>query len=673
MSFTRDDIFMLLDEFRRITQAGGNPFQRGGGITGFMRSIVDFFSSFFMILFYAFVAYIIYVILTKGYPRFIIDLPLLSFFHRTDVTKVLSEKDVLYKHYETALNFAKGQNNVYRLLDDLVVPQSTFRVSILALDDKVNVLEAYKNISNAKDRFMTAMRDFYTNYTPLKIKPSSWLTFAYYIEEILDPNINPEDLPQCPVSLAKGIINSEVKTQKCPAPLIYIRESDWNFYTKYCTTSENSNPSELQILKAYYEDTDYMLMYDSKTNAFSRNFLQDRKVKKNVLKEAKAIDGEFENLRVQCKSVCDVLKQTPFTMFITIWPEEKELLVASYNKYVKAIWSNEIYTHSLYMSAGSILRSLEAENEKVRYVDSNLFFIVEVLRREHAYVSYESDDVTPKAPMLYKDTEQKYKKLEEYANQLLENNETMKMILGVFMATPINNRYTIFSMLSMTHRELISKADSKVWWTKHSRKWIPRLAWFEKHPIFSSIFFNSEVKNKPQVYARTINAYETFMSLRTNGTKIALKKLTVDATEFMNNLHQNAFAFKELMMSIMIMDLYLNEYSDTLINILNEQRISQKDFFEKIWRIYFTPIWEKRIVEYYERIFAPSYTGRRFNEFLKIWKMAGQKIKDAKREVSRGFVSKLSKKDVEVPPVPLDTSKPPKAPPQNIDSSSSTQ
>lgn len=125
------------------------------------------------------------------------------------------------------------------------------------------------------------------------------------------------------------------------------------------------------------------------------------------------------------------------------------------------------------------------------------------------------------------------------------------------------------------------------------------------------------------------------MCTNKDGTK--LNKQTGDSAIMISNLMINGSEFKELISSIGVMHLFFVEYRELMTKLYEEQNVSTYNFFDKLWRPYKDEIWDRKIMEYYRRIFEKSRVKRTYGRFLKPWRLLGDFIADAKSKVWNGF------------------------------------
>lgn len=612
-------------------------------------------------------AWVIYYCVFKGYFKIIVDLPLLSFYKTQDLKKIMNEKDVFYNHMTTLANVNGHGINPYKEIADAlstvhgtdanVGDVSNIGVVITSIFDTIQMLPDLNKIPSKHDQLFAFLEKYYNFKDTLSIdagttKARSFHTFKYHVEEIKDPGVDPRKLPQCDAIITDKIINPDLKTQPCPAPYFKISNLDYDLYRLIYKQlyPDKKSPSELQILNLYYFDNTYYWTADLVTEVETQKFHNDKRT--NYKESLINIRNLGDQLSKLLRKVAENMEHAAFIhlLHVPMKSEESISVAQQLHMYKNVIWSNDIYNNDVYVSAGSINIKLDAS---VKKLDEQTWYVIEALRNNEVYVNYDQAVVRPSGVTYTSNIADKYMMLSQFADALLQSNVYLLSFLTSYMAQPARKRLALFAKVPRTFpNDMLPKAlpqyqgmdDGSV--LRHrmdlfKKKYVPIIAWFEKHPVFTHIYLNANIPKdiKPRQYQAAIQTYTDLLTVNANKTRMNARTAdtSADYTTLIDNLVRNGSTLKDVISAIVVLDLYFNVYKKDMITMFKDQNMSQADFRYRIWNQFFVEIWVKRVLEYYKQIFAPSYMTHRFKQFEKLWNLLGTLIEKAKKNISSSF------------------------------------
>lgn len=680
------DLQQIVEQLNSFIQIGGGRGRLGRGLQVFVVNL-------FYIIVIIFILYVVYVIVVKGYYRQFVNVTSQSWFKKEDLNAFIKEKDLFFNHMLELSNTQWKGMNPFGNANDIILSEDAIKINERTKDIMtiINTHPSYTIIPRKQDRLVEFMRRFYTynvntSRNSLKTtndRPSAltreFREFSYHIEQIKNPRMDPGNLPKCKASVASQVINSEADLEICPAPPFMITNSDFQYYTKIYQDKNptKQSPTELEVLNMYYYDNDYYWTKDLTTmleRLVPITLTKDELKKKTHYKSQQK--AEIDVTLDLCKYLQSVVPATniAYMFFIPTSINEHIALIEQMTKYSSIISSETIYHNKAYISASTA--NISSITKGSVRINDFVWYILEVMQPTIAFVNYSSsidDNVlyqTPSGRTNVTSLINKYNALKNFADTMISSHAStniirdhLKAFITVYMSTPARKRTALFIKLPQSFpaqflaefRDMKSNKDKvEAFW----KKVLPMFVWFEKHPIFTHIYFNThlvEETQKAAYYEKVINLYRKMLLTKSNGKTLQNMKLPLtrdNLTSIMTNLTVNGANFKNIVTSIVILDLYMNGYRDEMIDMFKEQRMTKAEFRDKLWTKYAKGIIDKQLIEYYKRIFASSYMKNKFNKFKKLWGILGDYIKSAKKSVADNFKSTISKKDVEQQPVP---------------------
>lgn len=612
MNLNYNDISRIVEDIRYAIQAGGNPFQQGGGIWSRFVFLTVVFKSIIMLCVYIIIIYFIYIIIFKGYPRILFDLVSLAIFKKQNLDRLFSEHQFMINHYY----FLQKQRTDFRglypfdVFDTLVTPiedQETqkeiaarrkvegnrfkdecqtapgqgvggdLRNKAEFVETKVN--QYYKGFKYVK-KYVEAFREFFLYY--YKINSASKKEIYLWPQRLENPAAK---VPQCPAPKIEqqafvGINQKPLapKTIDCPAPKYTIEFYD--FYETMCeyqirTGQIKPNHKGKNQKKNYYEKVAQLYYFDSigKTNNMERIV---------------SMRTAMIELSCELRNIAGKLKTMPFYLFL-ILPEDAITIRdfgRDYLKYYDRL-DRFIYDQSIPFNT----------------INEFSWYIFEVMHHGMTSKSYDA--------------------LKGELNAFGISYDLFILLTAYINLPPAQKlRAESTLLLNYTHLKL--------------RKEL--LEFVNKHPIFSHIYFNTKLtdSSKPQLYEKVMEAYKHLMYKRKSGGDIPSDDKN-NGQLIMQNLQQNGRHFKDLVNVVNVLDLFFNKYQDQMSLLYMEQFRSNFQFFKEMWNPYFNEIVNLRILEYFRRMFQKSNMDRSFGRFLKLWRIIGMMIRRLKSEIGKAF------------------------------------
>jgi hypothetical protein len=156
-SMTFHDMSRLMDDFFYLFQRGGRNaqlMQSGGGFVGdsvlFIIKWVLIIIKFFAILI---LIYVIYIIIFRGYPRFLVNITTLAFFHKENLDALVRDGNLIVKHLKF-LSRGEWVQMYNKLFPDQTV---AFKAARQFERVKENDYPKYK----LDDKYYQALKEFY--------------------------------------------------------------------------------------------------------------------------------------------------------------------------------------------------------------------------------------------------------------------------------------------------------------------------------------------------------------------------------------------------------------------------------------------------------------------------------------------------------------------------------
>ena len=661
MKIEYNDLKNLINDFRYIIQTGGNPFvQQGSGVVSSYKSLivmfVDILKSLIYLIIYGVVLYLIYIILFKGYPKFVMDVISLGFFKKQNLDGLFSENKFLESHFKFLLKVPSEFTGIdpYITFEKLVLTND-LRNAISDLNTNMN--EYYKDYKYTR-RYVETFREYYLYFYKLnkdkggsldvckshtyledyrknnalmksnnrqsideicKVKSCS----RVYIEKIVDPQFK---IPQCRSTGFEKYVtgfNQQTLPSKvdCPAPLVVLEYADfYDTLLEYLVRTgkyklkgrdkEFKNNRTARLVELYYKDI---------TNVT------------NNIQRVRTMNCSISKVAAEVKKMVNKVNEYNFSLFITT-PNLRDQEIK--RKFSSAFMN---YHTRLYHSSPVTVYD---DSIKFSELDEYTWYMFEAI---YGALNFKTD---------YKVF---YNILDGQINDLLKNTPyEVKLFLTSYINLDVNKKRKAESTILLSYENI-----------QYNKKLVSTIEWINKHPIFSHIYFNSKIttKNKQELYNKVLFGYEYLMTSKKKGTSnvsqaaaLYNNQETYPLTnnnigfQLVENLINNARHFKEYINAINILDLYLNVYQQDLSTLYMQQYRSNIKFFEELWNPYFQSIFEMRILQYFRRMFSTPNFARSFSRFMILWRIVGRSIKRLKTEIGNAFKRGMSMPPEQAPP-----------------------
>jgi hypothetical protein len=587
-----------------------------------------------------------YKIIVSGYyrPGFIF----MRWYHKENTNKIMTEKDVLFKHF---LILSKTNwEGVNPFIDIIKGNAVTAHQSAVSLNSKIGPNSTYfevKGMPKDMDRLIRTVERYYLYNEILldEIKDPNYDVnmnvyladgknkeeFQYQLIEIQETNPDPKKLKMTNPSAVQAFMDPNVtKVVDVAGEYFIITRHDWRFYSQlYKILNAGKDYSDKrEVLQLYYYDNTYYYTRrkDLPSSQITRVSYSPHpslrtKHKDTQLKILKDINNMSAGLFEVAKSMNDM--SSTFLLTIPYEAIQQESLVAQLQKYDNVLYTDAIYSNR-YRSSGTIS---VAQNKSAIQLDEYTWYIIESLR------------------------EYRYSDLEAIANQYVNNKPYMKALITAYLSMPVSRRTSIFYKVPQSFpAELLPMVtaqpnDTPMDVMKNRvlsfvEQNIQLFTWFDKHPIFSHVYFNSVIDQKSRgvYYADAISLYRKLFLTNSNKTMLQVIQGNTEQYNLMvNNLVRNGKNYKEAMNSIVILNLYFNVYKEDLSRMIRDQNITQDEFQKRLFNIYVEKTFTNTIVKRALLIFSWSYIKNRYRNYEKLFAKLGKMIQDAKKEITKGF------------------------------------
>ena len=664
MKINYNDLKTLIDDFRYIVQTGGNPFtvQDGSGIMSSSKSVffmvLEVMKTIVFLLVYIVLIYFLYIILFKGYPRFIMDILSFGFYKKQNLDKLFSEN----KFFENHFKFLMKRSNEFIGLDPHVSFSAlvkTNKLKDIIEDVETNMNEYYKNYKYTR-RYVETFREYFLYYNKLNKEfnnttgldtcgddgmMESYQQFQELEKKKNDNEIsklcqkkkcvrihkellrNPNYLPpQCKASLIETslIVDVNQRTQpekvNCPAPMFVIEYPE--FYDTLLEYLKKTGQYKVKgKAKEIKKERDFQL---------AELYYLDLIGVNTHIKRVRLMNCAIKKLARELKEMVNSLNETQFSLFLII-PEITD-------NDTKRKFSSNLMTHfgDIQLSPSPIY------SNNVRYDSLNdyTWYLFEVIHNVFQYPNNYSKS---------------YKDLEGAIRQMMAGSPyELTLFLTSYINLDFQKKLKAESTILLNYENI-----------PYNKKLVDLLEWVNKHPVFSHIYFNSVLttSKKPELYNKVISAYEYLLYTKRikEDTPTSLSNEFDSSSSFpktngnigfqlIENLINNARHFKEYINAINILNLYLNTYQEQLSILYAEQYRSNVKFFKEMWNPYFNEIFNNRVLQYYRRMVQSRNTAKSFSRFIKLWKMVGRMVKRLKTEISAAFKRGMVMPEEQPPP-----------------------
>lgn len=176
----------------------------------------------------------------------------------------------------------------------------------------------------------------------------------------------------------------------------------------------------------------------------------------------------------------------------------------------------------------------------------------------------------------------------------------------------------------------------------------PFLDMLNKFPLAAKIYY-SDIPNskKEDMYLGVMKLYLKMMSPSCD--QVAFEPKNVE--RLIKNVSYYSKPYKQLINSVLLVDLYLNSYRDQLTKMLSTRYLNVENFYKELWTPHFDDFFNNRIKSYWKRIANMKYfKGEVFLRFKTVWKMIDKKLMEMNKNVWKAFKQEDTTKQPAPPP-----------------------
>lgn len=177
----------FMEDLTFIMQTGGssaNPFQSGGaGGGGVAGKIIDGIKLFFISVFILVLLYMLYRVATGGYPRMLMNVATLSFYHKLDDSNILAENDFLFANFDTLVKYANdGCMHPYVVIKGLynIDVMDSIASTSLQINDifertySTVTYAKYVSVKRGREKMLNGFREYFLFHNTLyKVNPKT--------------------------------------------------------------------------------------------------------------------------------------------------------------------------------------------------------------------------------------------------------------------------------------------------------------------------------------------------------------------------------------------------------------------------------------------------------------------------------------------------------------------
>ncbi len=170
-----------------------------------------------------------------------------------------------------------------------------------------------------------------------------------------------------------------------------------------------------------------------------------------------------------------------------------------------------------------------------------------------------------------------------------------------------------------------------------------------KRPIFAHIYFTQQdLGNKKEFYNTVMLCYRLLCDCNVNAS---LNIDTASIRSRLDNLKVNGYAFKQFIIAVGYIHLFLNVYQQNLTRMYSKHIISAGRFFKELYNPVVNDIIVNRIGNYFKLTFSSQGMGSSYKKFHKWYKQLGKDLDRMIKAVFKSFFTGVPIK----PPEPEDT------------------
>ena len=612
MSLNQSELLKLVEDLKYVVQSGGGG-QSGGGTPQSILAFMQIFRMIFVVVLYIIVAYIIYVLIFKGYPRLAYDLGTFSVFKQQNLNRMFEEHYFLLNHFK----FFTKRVNEYSgaqpmILYNAIINKGSDRTSLSTFIQDLDtfIVDKYSEFKFDK-RYVRAFSDHYLFYNKIQDAKEKK---AFLNKELFPSKGNmrkvsvwTEDLENdnwiMPTRYEKGGAKFYMPATKPeqhfmtknqdPRAVQYVPRPppehfiiNFEFYELY-----NELISRIEPFKQRRGIKDGNVTDDLR---IARIEYRDRMKGNPLFKQYEDLNKKFKAVGAMCKNESQKIINNGCNYFVMI-PRDVGM--------ARTISFEIVQKFSSVISV-----PLDDPKFDFRGFGDYTLLVIEVLQ------AYSSQKVT-------------YEGLATKMNAMLQNKpyET-RILLTAYVSLPKTRRKFVTKTLFLNYPHINITNDI--------------LAFINRYPTFSSIYFNEKVSNdnKSTTWKNAMHAYKYLMTINKDGSNIQSMEDMSNMPTMMTNMIQNGRTFKQCINSVFVVDMFLNNFQVQMTQLYEQQYRSNVQFFKELWNPFYQQIVELRVAPYFRRMFYLDNLRRsRRNFWVLIWRPVGRSIQRLRREIGKAF------------------------------------
>lgn len=624
------------------------------------------------------VMYLLYILIFKGYPKFLMDLGTLSFFKKSNLDGMFNT--FLINHFLYLLN-----NADYELLRQVLNTinsnnDNDFTLTFQSNRNKVvNLLNDYYGQYKGNNKYYTAIKEYFllgnkTSVLDDKFKINKYeydiITYAPDIP-ITNPKVqsmfnDKNNNKDCTSDIVKYLKSDPNDTNdkndqnfKCPAPDLIIYY--YNFYevlaqylSREGVLKMNPNPNNPKIPDI--DKTTYLYLRDKYYDSFG---VKSFRLKISNLKI------NFDNYFDSVKTCVKVLNSQPILLYLLYPPSNNTIIsdTASLPKnndndtiYIKLqqlynnITSYDTISYYNKSKKTNLYNFFTTKGDYTKYMWELIYFInIPIADLEKYY------NICAFSLETYLDPSKCFKTSTGTCKTSIPSNTYVTLLLKslsrAYLNLDMDKRKELISKIVHDFPEIKKYAPSTDKYLSYDIIINSLILFVDAHPIFCSIFL-SDYENKVTLFKNIVNVYKIIIQPNNY----------MNPSEILKDLSKIQ-RFKSFTNSLYIVDLYFNVYRNDLSAQYEEQYYSNKRFFNSIWKPYYHEIWDMRIMEYYRRFFYKANMSRAYKtSFKPLWKGVGVALNETKNAIKSAFKG-TGPNEIEAPDPPNSNINEAQAPP----------
>lgn len=689
------DITRLVEDFQYALVRTNNMF--GGAATKQTskgKKFLQYLTIFFVIITIIIALYFIYILLFRGYPRFILDLINLKFYNKINLDAFIQEKDFLLENVkylahpnaymaEALYNivFKKGSyintkpesipmdieymksKNVVQHLEQITKKYETYNITTLMAGIQQYIEIQYSDYKeNAK--YLEAFKEYYLFHDLVvdtsndKSHAKAGMKFAKFYTKYLN------------YALAQGRELMQKGETK--------EEAQWRLLNKDYGVSETKDNDQVALDDKAAEGTKEKKGAKTKTTATDSKMVllavQANRAKYGNHKRILHLVYLIRALANKCKKEQDGYFEKNQKHNFLVFPSNDSQVSTFSNNIIKLQLekkldnihkpkSNDPASQKDYLAADSL--------------DEFTWLMLEVMTSANP-------DLVPRLKTYLGCTNAASntiygvwsckigKEINLIINDIPNKNKSFfNMFMTAYMNASIDQKKQIKLKIRQGNGYLKNIHEST-------------FEIVDKLPIFSRIYFSDlkftdikydkknpsryetdVIKAKEVLYNDVIAMYKTLMMTKpsmitklginiSKNQRLFYEMMIKDSKTCLNNLTKNGNDMVQYMLAATMINTYFNTYRVTLIRegmtkMYEDQYMNSEDFAKALWSPYMKEILEYRILAYFKKIFSKPYMGATFKRYTLAWQKLGFLISSIEKMIKSSFTKKPSVKEPDQP------------------------